>query len=458
MYHKTGFRTLTRGPCMVIAVALSCLAAPGLRAATTVGVVLPQGQLAATPETGESLRQSLLSQLRSQSVEAVPLTATSGAAVEAEAQSKHCDQILYTRIGKKPAGGGSSMLSRLGGLSRVAGALPFGALAGRGGGSSLASAAMQQAVSTASSTAAQQMMSGSQQTAAQTSATALDALKQGDTVTLDYRLVAVGSATAVKAETLSGKADSDGQDVVGPLLAQTAQAVSGTAPSPATGGAAPATQHASPFGGLFGHHATAPSAQAGGGGIDCNKISSMANFSTPGAGVSVADCQKMQAAQQTYAQAAAAGARPGDESMTCEQISAELHQQQFTAPDKSKVAAATATVAQERVNLQHAQAVMAATQAQDQATMDAASAADTATELASGGLARGHSLDAAQKAVNERDAAANAQLSREMAPTHAAMQSQAADFGADAAAQMQSNPRLARLMQLANSRRCKGGG
>jgi len=458
MYHKIGSRTLTRATCTV-ALIFGWLAAPGLAAATTVGVMLPQGQLAANSETSESLRQSLLSQLRSQSVEAVPLTAASGAALEAEAQSKHCDQVLYTRVEKKSSGSGG-MLSGLGGLSKVAGALPFGALAGRGGSSSMVGAAMQQAASAAGSTAAQQMMSGSQQMAAQTTATALNSLKQGDTVTVDYRLQAVGSANAVKAETLSGKADSDGQDVVGPLLAQTARAVAGTAPGPVAGSAAPATGHASPFGGLFGHRTAAAAAQAGApaGGIDCNNISSMASFSTPGAGVSVADCQKMQAAQQTYAQAAAAGARPGDESMTCEQITAELHQQQFSAPDKDKVAAASATVAQEKSNLQHAQAVLSQTQAQDQAMMNAASAADTATELASGGLARGHSLDAAQKAVNEHDAAVNAQLSAEMAPTHQAMQAQVAGFGADAAAQMQSNPRLARLMQLANSMRCKGGG
>ncbi len=449
MCHTSGFRTLTRATCTVVVV-LGCLAAPALTAATTVGVILPQGQLATSPETSESLRQSLLSQLRSQSVSAVPLTATSGAAVDAEAQSKHCDRVLYTRIEKKSASSGG-ILSKLGGLSRVAGALPFGALAGRGGGSSMVSAAMQQAASAASSSAAQQMMSGSQQSAGQATAAALDAVKKGDTVTVEYRLAAVGSPSAVKGETLSGKADSDGQDVVSPLLAQTARAVAGTDPAPAAGSAAP--EHASPFSSLFGRHTPAASAQAGGaaGGIDCNTISS-------GAGVSVADCQRMQAAQQAYVQAAAAGARPGDESMTCEQIAAELHQQQFAAPDKNKVAAATATVAQERVNLQHAEAVAAKTQAEDQAVMDAASTADTATELASGGLLRGHSLDAAGKAVTEHDAAVSAQLKKEMAPTQGAMLSQVAGFGADAAAQTQSNPRLARLMQLANSKRCKGGG
>jgi hypothetical protein len=424
MYHKSGFWTLARATGRAFAIVLGCLAAPGITAAKTVGVPLPQGQLAASPETSETLRQSLLSQLRSQSVTAVPLTATSGAELDAEARSKHCDQVLFTRIEKKSTGG--SMLSRLGGLSKVASALPFGAFGGRGG-------------------------------TTQTAASGLNSVKQGDTVTVDYRLTAVGSATAVKAETLSGKADADGQDVVGPLLAQTAGAVSGQPAAPANEPAAPATQHASPFGGLFGHRSTPP-APAGAGSIDCNKISSMANFSTPGAGVSVADCEKMQAAQQTYMQSAAAGARPGDESMTCEQIIAELHQQQFTAPDKDKAAAATATVNQEKANLQHAESVLAKTQAQDQAAMDAASAADTATELTSGGLARGHAVDAAQKAVNAHDAAVNSQLSAEMAPTHAAMQSQVAGFGADAASQMQSNPRLARLMQLANSKRCKGGG
>ena len=173
--------------------------------------------------------------------------------------------------------------------------------------------------------------------------------------------------------------------------------------------------------------------------------------------VSLEDCQKFQSAQQAYTQGAASAARPGDEQLTCEQITAELHQQQFTAPDKDKVVAANATVTQVRADLKHGEEVAAKLEAEGTATMAAASAADTATELATGGLVRGRAMQAAQKVVDERNAAANAQLVKEQRPTQQKMIRQTSDFSSDFGSQLQSNPRLARLVQLADSKHCHGG-
>ena len=65
-----------------------------------VGVALPQDKQGA--DMAEPLRQTLINQLKSQSIEAVPLTATyDNIAVEAEAQAKHCSYILYTRLEQK---------------------------------------------------------------------------------------------------------------------------------------------------------------------------------------------------------------------------------------------------------------------------------------------------------------------------------------------------------------------
>ena len=436
--------------------------------AATVGVVLPQGQLAATPDASEPLRQSLITQLHSRSVEAVPLTAGSGSSADAEAQAKHCDFVLYTRLEKKSGGGVFGKLGAFGKFASLA-RMEMGGKAA----SSMAGAAMQQAASSTASAGAQQLTAGQQQ--ATPTAGTLSAIKQGDTVTFDYRLVAVGTASAVKSETLSGKAESDGEDVVSPLLAQTAGGVagatSGATPSPAGAGAASAPsptneasqpkEHGSVFGGLFGHHGGSSQKSAGAAAdsnIDCNKIVAMSGTMTLAGPMSLADCQKMQASQQTYTQAAAQGARPGDEQMTCDQITAELRQQQIVAPDKDKAAAALATAHQEQADLKHAQEVVAKTQAEDQAVVNAASAADTATELATGGLVRGRALSAAEKTVSEHDAAVNAQLVKENSPTQKKLTGQTADLGLDAAAQLQSNPRLARLTQLANAKRCKGGG
>lgn len=330
-------------------------------------------------------------------------------------------------------------------------------------------AAMQQAASSAVSAAAQQqMMSSQQQLATQIAGTALSGVKQGDTVTLDYRLMRVGSSTALKSDSLSGKASGDGQDVVSPLLTQavtaissaaqgTAAAESATPATPTTQSEpAPATQRGSLLGGLLGRHhgAAAPAGSAGN--LDCSKIASMSNSPTS-VPVSLEDCQKFQSAQQAYTQGAASAARPGDEQLTCEQITAELHQQQFTAPDKDKVVAANATVTQVRADLKHGEEVAAKLEAEGTATMAAASAADTATELATGGLVRGRAMQAAQKVVDERNAAANAQLVKEQRPTQQKMISQTSDFSSDFGSQLQSNPRLARLVQLADSKHCHGG-
>ena len=453
-------------------VVTACLLAgvPAARA-VTVGVALPQGALASSPESAEPVRQSLMAQLQAQSVTAVPLTSAGfGGPVDAEAQAKHCDYVLYTRLEKKQGGGG--MFSKLGSLSKLApmaaSALPLGALGGHGGGS-MVGAAMQQAASSAmSASAQQQMMSSQQQLATQIAGTALSGVKQGDTVTLDYRLMRVGSSTALRSDSLSGKASGDGQDVVSPLVTQAATAVSSAAQGTAAAGAAtpatpttqsepaPATQRGSLLGGLLGrHHGAAPPAGSAGN-IDCSKIASMSN-SPNSVPVSLEDCQKFQSAQQAYTQGAASAARPGDEQLTCEQITAELHQQQFTAPDKDKVVAADATVTQVRADLKHSQEVAAKLEAEDTATMAAASAADTATELTTGGLVRGRAMQAAQKVVDERNAAANAQLAKEQRPTQQKMISQTSDFSSGFGSQLQSNPRLARLVQLADSKHCHGG-
>jgi hypothetical protein len=298
-------------------------------------------------------------------------------------------------------------------------------------------------------------------------------IKQGDTITLDYRLVQPGARAPVKTETLTLTASSAGQDVVSPLIAQlTTATVAATAPGgaasmPGTAGApagtptpAPTSEaasqnHGSLIGGLF-HHASAPKPAAGTGNVDCAQIAAMSAASNGQAvPVSLETCQKLQAAQQTYNQAGTDGARPGDDQMGCEQISAELHQQQFSAPDRDKVTAAQATVTQAQKDIKHGQAVAAKLQVENQATVDAAMAADTATEVATAGVVQGRALQAAEKVVTARNDAANRELVKEAQPTQQKLVEQMAGLGSDAAGQLQSNPRMARLIQLANAKRCR---
>ena len=455
----TRYSALRQGGLLIVCLFLAHLALGQIGGApVTIGIALPQGQLAASAEAAESLRQSLISQLRLQSVQAIPLTGTAGSGLEGEAQAKNCAYVLYTRLEQKHSTAG--MFSK---LAPFAGALPFGALAGKGGAASMANAAMQEATSAATASAQQQAVS--QATGAVTSG-----IKHGDTVTLDYRLVPVGSTNPAKAETLTGKAAADGQDVVSPLVVQLTSAVAPLAQGvPSAQGAPPqaspgspsnvpsSSAHSSPFGGLWGHKNAAgstPSA-ANAGAIDCAKLASV-----PNAYMSVESCQQMQAAQQAYNQAASdpSASRPGDDQLTCDQITAELKQQQYTAPDKSKVAAAQATVAQEQGMLQAEYAHMLKAKAEDQALVDAASVADNATQASTLGVVRGRSLQAAEKTINDRNTAYNEKMVKEGQPVVQKGIDQMADLSTDMSQQLQTNPRLARLMQLATAKRCKGGG
>ncbi len=421
-------------------------------APVTIGVALPQGPALQSADA-EPMRQSLISQLKAQAFDAVPLSATSESLIDAEAQSKHCSYVLYTRLDKHGSSGLRSKMSGLGSL------LSLTAFSQRGA-NSIASTMAQGAANTVAASAQQQGMSQL------TGGTAGGGVKQGDSMTMAYRLLSVGSANPLKAESFdSAKAGGDGQDLVGPLVAQVAGAVgaaahgsSSAAPAPAAAGdPASSSGHTSAFGALFGHKSASNTKPAPGSmntNMDCAQIASM-----PNAPVSVATCEQMKASQQTYAQAAAdpSASRPGDDQMTCQQITAELKQQTYTAPDKTKVAEATATANQQQDIIRKEHENMLKMHAEDQAAVNAASAADTATELATGGLVRGHALEAVDKTLTAKHDANNQRVIKEDMPVTSKLVSQTSGLGADAAQQLQSNPRLARLMQLADSKHCKGG-
>ena len=144
--------------------------------------------------------------------------------------------------------------------------------------------------------------------------------------------------------------------------------------------------------------------------------------------------------------------------MTCAQITAELKQQQYAVQDKKKVAELTATTKEEQQIIKKEEAILAKRQAEAQAAVAAATAADTATELATGGLVSGHALNAVEKTLDAKDKVEKERVIREDLPTYKTMNSQTADLGSDFGQQLQANPRLGRLMQLADSKHCKGGG
>jgi hypothetical protein len=192
-----------------------------------------------------------------------------------------------------------------------------------------------------------------------------------------------------------------------------------------------------------------------GGSMDCAKLAGM-----PNAPMSVEACEKLQGTQQAYNQAASdpSAQRPGDEQMSCTQITAELKQQQYTAQDKTKVAELDATTKEQQKIIKKEEAILAKRQAEAQTAVAAATAADTATELATGGLVSGHALNAVEKTLDAQDKVEKERVMREDLPTTQKMISQTAGLGADFGQQLQANPRLARLIQLADAKHCKGGG
>ena len=143
-------------------------------------------------ELAPVVRNTLLQQLKGTNVEAVPIDAT-GAAVQAEAQQKECDYVVYATVSHKKGGGGFGS-SMLGSVSSVASSVGYG----HGTAAGVATTA--------------------------TSAVVVQSIKAKDEMTLDVRLERPGSTTPSFAQQFKGKAKSAGEDIITPLVQQAAQA------------------------------------------------------------------------------------------------------------------------------------------------------------------------------------------------------------------------------------------
>ncbi len=451
-------------------------------AKVSIGIPVPQAQLgqgSSEADLGEPFRQSLIARLRGSGFDLVPLQSRDARQVDAEAADKHVTYVLYSRVEQKHGGSGiGGMFKKLAPLANM---LPMvgGRMGGMGGGALASAAASTMAQSAASASAeALQRDAMAQLTGGQQSS-----IKNGDVVTLEYRLVAPGSNSPVGASTLQGKAKSDGEDVLSPLVEQLAGAVTTAATSsfgpgatgPAAAGAGtaspppgtanpPAAENQDPghssrgvggLGGLFGRHkppASATAANADANSIDCAKIATIKE-----ANMSLESCEKMKGAGVAYNQAAAdpSASRPGDDRMTCEQIAAELKQQSYTAPDKAKSAEAQSAVAADRAALAKDQAEVAKTVAAQQAAVDAASAADHATMLATGGLVDPNRAGKLAETFSEQDHAMGERMNEARRPTDTRMVNSTADIAGDMGQQLTANPRLAKLIQMSHDRKCK---
>ena len=135
--------------------------------------------------------------------------------LQAEAQQKQCDYVLFSSVAvKHSSGGGFGKFAKFGGVA--ASLTPMGGMARGMGGAAAATAA-----SAAASAAAQ----AAQQQAVSQLAGFNGQIKSKDDVTVQYQLVATGQTAPLAQDSLKGKAKSDGEDVLTPLLQQAANTV-----------------------------------------------------------------------------------------------------------------------------------------------------------------------------------------------------------------------------------------
>ena len=168
-----------------------------------IGVVQPKLDMGpAGANAPEALRVLLSQYLAGPSIEAVPLAALLPAQAAEEAQQKQCDYVLYTSLSQKKTGGMGLFKT----AQSMAGMMPVLGMAGRAG------AIVGQAVAQTALNAASQVASG---------------VKAKSEISFEYQLIVPGSTSALVANSDKTKAQSDGQDVITPMVERAATAITG---------------------------------------------------------------------------------------------------------------------------------------------------------------------------------------------------------------------------------------
>lgn len=185
-----------------------------------IGVAPPDAQLGQGTNTGADystpIRNVEVALMSGPAIEIAALDSHVALQLQAEAQQKQCDYILYSSVNVKHSSGGAfGKFMKLG--STVSSLTPVGMMTKSVG----TMVATQAAGAAASQMAAQQM----QQQAISQLAGFNGQIKSKDDVTVQYQLIAAGQTTPALQNSLQGKAKSDGEDVLTPLLEKTANSV-----------------------------------------------------------------------------------------------------------------------------------------------------------------------------------------------------------------------------------------
>jgi hypothetical protein len=190
--------------------------APKTTGKIRIGVAPPDAQVGQGTNKGGDystpIRNAEVTLMNGPAVDIVPLDAHIAIQLQAEAQQKQCDYIMSSSVAVKHSqAGGFGKFAKFGGMA--ASMTPMGVMA-----HGMAGAAAAQAAGMAASQMAQQQ-------AMNQLANFNGQIKSKDDVTVQYQLVATGQTTPVLQNTVQGKAKSDGEDVLTPLLTQAATSV-----------------------------------------------------------------------------------------------------------------------------------------------------------------------------------------------------------------------------------------
>jgi hypothetical protein len=188
-----------------------------------IGVAPPDAQVGqgsnAAADYSTPIRNAMILLMNGPAVEIAALDSRVAMQLQAEAQQKQCDYILMSSVAvKHPQSGGFGKFMKMGGT--MAQMTPMGAMA-HGMSGAMAASAASAAASAAAQAAQQQAMN---QVMSQLSGFN-GQIKQKDDVTVQYQLTQTGQSAPLVQNALQGKAKSDGEDVLTPLLQQTANTV-----------------------------------------------------------------------------------------------------------------------------------------------------------------------------------------------------------------------------------------
>ncbi len=166
----------------------------------------------AQADFGTPIRNSIVLLMGGPAVEIAALDSRVPIQVQAEAQQKQCDYTMYSSVTvKHPSGGLGRFMKAAGPVSSM---IPMVGMAGMTGAMAGQAAAMA-AAQTAQQQAINQLAGFNKQ------------IKSKDDVTMAYQLFASGADPAAPRmqNTLTGKAKSDGEDMLTPLIQQIANSV-----------------------------------------------------------------------------------------------------------------------------------------------------------------------------------------------------------------------------------------